>query len=76
MALGFHIVRRKIAKDFHRQAGARDQHIQAALPALAVHRTKTRAHIASGRAAIANANENHVALIPLHILQVFYKKAL
>ena len=58
------------------QAGAGDQDVQPALAPLAVERPKVHRQAPLGRAPVADADEDHVALVPLHALQVLEEEGL
>src|ERR1035438_10536801 len=57
-------------------ARATDQHVQAALPAGPIEGTETHRQVALFRTPVANTDEDDVALVTLHVLQVLDKTRL
>src|SRR3546814_15592240 len=60
----------EVAENFAAQLGARDQHVETALAALAAQRTEGMGEIALLGLAIADRDEDDVALVALDILQI------
>src|SRR3546814_19428960 len=66
----------EVAENFAAQLGARDQHGETALAALAAQRTEGMGEIALLGLAIADRDEDDVALVDLDILQILDEEGL
>ena len=64
------IQRAQISEYFAAPTGAGDQYIQSALPTIAVERPEIHGHLAVLIAAVPDADENHIAFITLHVLEI------
>src|SRR5437016_2952036 len=62
------------AEDLAPPSSARDQHVQAPLSAVRAERPEVHRHVAAGVAAVADGNEDDVALVTLDVLQVLQEE--
>jgi len=56
--------------------GPANQHVQSAFSTLGSQRSKAHGYVAAGVLAIAHTDENHIALVALHVFQVLAEERL
>ena len=57
-------------------AGTSDEHVETPLATFLVEGTKVHRHVATVDLAVADADQNHVSLVALHVLQVLDEERL